>query len=78
MGQPLPSTTAGTQVSRKLLLADVANLTARSGRLPVAAHITRLERRLSEAPGQTVWEASGLGEPAGIEMLTRRTAESEQ
>jgi transposase-like protein len=48
---PHPGTTAGTQVSRKSLLADVANLTARNGRL--SAHITRLERRLSKALGQT-------------------------
>jgi hypothetical protein len=51
----------GTQVSRKLLLADVANLPARKGRL--AAQFTRLERRLSETLGQTAWEASGLGAP---------------
>ncbi len=37
---------------------------ARNGRL--AAHITRLERRLSEALGQTAWEASGLDAPAHI------------
>ncbi|MDQ0701098.1 hypothetical protein QF048_007625 [Streptomyces sp. W4I9-2] len=43
---------------------EVANLMARNGRL--AAHITRLERRLSEALGQTVWEASGLDAPAHI------------
>ncbi|GAA1310879.1 hypothetical protein GCM10009647_034180 [Streptomyces sanglieri] len=75
-GQPPPSTTAGTQVSRKSLLADVANLTARNGRL--SAHITRLERRLSEALGQTAWEASGLGAPADIETLTHRIGELEQ
>ncbi|MFI6730871.1 hypothetical protein NRF20_44145 [Streptomyces sp. R-74717] len=69
-GQPLPGTTAGTQVSRKSLLADVANLTARNGRL--VAHITRLERRLSEALGQTAWKASGLGAPADVANLTAR------
>lgn len=75
-GRTPPGTTAGPQVSRKSLLADVANLTAHNGRL--AAHITRLERRLSEALGQTVWESSGLGAPADIETLTRRTTELEQ
>lgn len=65
-----------TQVSRQSLLADVANLTARNSRL--SAHITRLERRLSEALGQAVWEASGLGAPADVETLTRRVAELEQ
>lgn len=74
--RPPPGTTAGTQVSRKSLLADVANLTARNGRL--SAHISRLERRLSEALGQAAWEASGLGAPADIETLTRRTIELEQ
>jgi cell division protein FtsB len=76
VGQPWPGTTAGAQVSRKSLLADVANLTARNGRL--AAHITRLERCLTEALGQTTWETSGLGAPADIETLTRRTTELEQ
>ncbi|MFF1546565.1 hypothetical protein [Streptomyces sp. NPDC058291] len=57
-------------------LADVANLTTRNGRL--AAHITRLERCLSEALGRTAWEASGLGAPADIETLARRTTELEQ
>ncbi|MFF8366834.1 hypothetical protein ACF05F_33135 [Rhodococcus erythropolis] len=75
-GQPPAQTTTGTQVSRKSLLADVANLTARNGRL--SAHITRLERRLSETLGQTAWEASGLGAPADVETLTRRTTELEQ
>ncbi|MER7750267.1 helix-turn-helix domain-containing protein [Streptomyces bacillaris] len=69
--QPPTGTTIGTQVSRESLLADVANLTARNVRL--AAHITRLERRLSEALGQAAWEASGLGAPADIETLTRRS-----
>jgi cell division protein FtsB len=57
-------------------MADVANLTARNKRL--SAHITRLERHLSGALGQTAWEASGLGAPADIETLTRRTTELEQ
>ncbi|MFD8421775.1 hypothetical protein [Streptomyces sp. NPDC059466] len=56
---PPPGTATGTQVSRKSLLADVANLTARNRRL--SAHVARLERHLSEALGQTAWEASGLG-----------------
>ncbi|MFI1728915.1 hypothetical protein ACH40E_06675 [Streptomyces acidicola] len=74
--EPPPGTATGTQVSRKSLLADVANLTARNRRL--SAHITRLERHLSEALGQTVWEASGLGAPADIETLARRTTELQQ
>jgi uncharacterized small protein (DUF1192 family) len=74
--EPPPGATAGSQVSRQSLLADVANLTARNGRL--AAHITRLERRLSEVLGQAAWEASGLGAPADVETLTRRIDELEE
>ncbi|MFJ7497380.1 hypothetical protein ACIQZB_40945 [Streptomyces sp. NPDC097727] len=74
--EPPLSTASGTQVSRKSLQADVANLTARNRRL--SAHIARLERHLSEALGQTAWEASGLAAPADIEILTRRTTELEQ
>ncbi|MEU3071647.1 hypothetical protein ABZ712_32950 [Streptomyces sp. NPDC006906] len=74
--EPPPGATVGTQVSRQSLLADVANLTARNSRL--SAHITRLERRLSEALGQAAWEASGLGAPADIETLTRQVTELEQ
>ncbi|MEV8129027.1 hypothetical protein AB0P07_34095 [Streptomyces sp. NPDC085944] len=65
-----------TQVSSKSLLADVANLTARKGTL--AAHIARLERRLSEVLGQAAQDASGLCAPADIKMLTCRTTGSEQ
>ncbi|MEU7025069.1 DUF6262 family protein [Streptomyces sp. NPDC046275] len=75
-GEPPPGATAGTHVSRRSLLADVANLTARNGRLTV--HITRLERRLSEALGQAAWEASGLGAPADVDTLARRVSELEQ
>ncbi|MET8295849.1 hypothetical protein ABZW02_17475 [Streptomyces sp. NPDC005180] len=71
-GPPDPSAGRWLRL-RKSLLADVANLIARNGRL--AAHITPLERRLSEALDQTAWEASGLGSPADIETLTRRASE---
>ncbi|MFD9841030.1 hypothetical protein [[Kitasatospora] papulosa] len=74
--EPPPGLTAGTQVSRQSLLADVANLTARNGRL--AAYITRLERRLSDSLGQAAWEASGLGAPADIDTLNRRITELEE
>ncbi|WP_234021354.1 hypothetical protein [Streptomyces sp. 142MFCol3.1] len=74
--EPPPGAAAGTQVSRQSLLADVANLTARNSRL--SAHITRLERRLSESLGQAAWEASGLGAPADVETLTRQVTELEQ
>lgn len=70
--EPPPGPANGTQVSHKSLMADVANLTARNRRL--SAH----ERHLSESLGQTAGEASGLGAPADIETLTRRTTELEQ
>lgn len=60
-------------VSRQSLLADVANLTARNNRL--SAHITRLERRLSETLRPAAWEASDLGAPADGETLTHRVTE---
>lgn len=44
----------------------------------MSAHVTRLQRRLSEALGQAAWEASTLGTPADIETLTHRTTELEQ
>ncbi|MGW5970514.1 hypothetical protein [Streptomyces sp. NPDC055186] len=74
--EPPPGTTAGTQVSRQSLLADVADLTARNSRL--SAHNARLERCLSEALRKAAWEASGLGAPADVETLTRRVTEPEQ
>ncbi|MER7539737.1 hypothetical protein ABTX77_33930 [Streptomyces sp. NPDC097704] len=76
VAEPPPGAAAGSHVGRQPLPADVANLTARNGRLSV--HITRLERRLSEALGQAVWGASGLGAPADVETLTRRIGEPEQ
>ncbi|MFF9352420.1 hypothetical protein [Streptomyces sp. NPDC014734] len=75
-GRPPPGTTGGTQVSRKSLLADVVNLTARSGRL--AACITRLERRLSEVLGQTARGSLRPRRPADVETLTRQIAELER
>ncbi|MER6531359.1 hypothetical protein [Streptomyces sp. NPDC001508] len=74
--EPPPGAAAGSRVGRQSLPADVANLTARNSCL--SAHITRLERRLSKALGQTVREASGLGAPADVETLTRRIGELEQ
>lgn len=60
----------------QVVLADVANLTARNSRL--SAHITRLERRLSKILGQAAWEASGLGAPPDVKTLTHRVTELEQ
>lgn len=66
----------GPQVSRKSLLADLANLTERNTRM--ARHITQLERRLSETIGQETWHESGLGAPTDLEAVQQRVAELEQ
>jgi cell division protein FtsB len=64
-----------TQVSRQSLLADLANLRAHNERL--RRQVTKLARRLSEALGEEVFRASGLGGPDDTEQLRRRAAELE-
>ncbi len=66
----------GPQVSRRSLLADLANLTERNTRM--ARRIAQLERRLSAALGQETWHDSGLGAPADVEAAQQRVAELEQ
>jgi AcrR family transcriptional regulator len=66
----------GPQVSRKSLLADLANLTERNTRM--ARRITQLERRLSETIGQDTWRESGLGAPPDVDAAQQRAAELEQ
>lgn len=66
----------GAQVSRRSLLADLANLTERNTRM--GRHITQLERRLSETLGHQAWQASGLGAPADIDTLQQRIVQLEQ
>jgi transposase-like protein len=66
----------GPQVSRASLQADLANANARLTRQ--TAHITQLERRLSEALGEQVWRESGLGTPTDVDQLQRRVTELEQ
>src|SRR6266540_7403488 len=65
-----------TQVSRQSLLADLANLRAHNERL--RRQVTTLARRLSEALGEQVFQASGLGGPDQTEQLRRRVGELEQ
>jgi len=64
-----------TQVSRQSLLADLANLRAHNERLR-----RHNAKRLSDALGEEVFRASGLGGPAAdeTEALRRRVAELEQ
>jgi len=65
-----------TQVSRQSLLADLANLRAHNERL--RRQVTKLARRLSEALGEEIFRASGLGDPDHTETLRRRVNELEQ
>jgi cell division protein FtsB len=74
--QPDASLPRSTQVSRQSLLADLANLRARNERL--RRQVNKLARRLSEALGEEVFRASGLGGPDDTEELRRRVAELEQ
>ncbi|WSL89547.1 TetR/AcrR family transcriptional regulator (plasmid) [Streptomyces sp. NBC_01724] len=66
----------GPAVSRASLQADLAAADARTARL--AAHIRRLEGRLSEALGEQVWRESGIGGPDGTEQLQARITTLEQ
>lgn len=65
-----------TTASRKSLLAELANTTERNRRQ--AQHITHLEKRLSEALGQSVWQDTGLGPPPDIDTLQRYNTHLEQ
>jgi hypothetical protein len=73
-----PPTTAagGPGPSRESLLADLANLQQRNARM--AATIAALERRLSQALGETAWRESGLGAPVDIDTLQRKIDTLEQ
>jgi cell division protein FtsB len=75
-GQPDASMPRTTQVSRQSLLADLANLRAHNERL--RRQVSKLAKRLSEALGEEVFRASGLGGPDDTEQLRRRVAELEQ
>lgn len=65
-----------TQVSRQSLLADLANLREHNERL--RRQNAKLARRLSEALGEEVFRASGLGGPDDTEELRRRVGDLEQ
>jgi regulator of replication initiation timing len=74
--QPEASMPRTTQVSRQSLLADLANLRAHNERL--RRQVTKLSRRLSEALGEEVFRASGLGGPDDAEQLRRQVGDLEQ
>ena len=74
--QPDASMPRTTQVSRQSLLADLANCRAQNERL--RRQVTKLASRLSEALGEEVFRASGLGGPDDTEQLRRQVGELEQ
>jgi hypothetical protein len=63
-------------VSRESLIADLVNLQARNERM--AQTRAALEQRLSEAFGEAIWKASGLGAPLDMEALHQRIRDLEQ
>ncbi|MFF5287348.1 hypothetical protein [Streptomyces sp. NPDC013171] len=73
-----PATPSGTgpTVTSASLQADLANAGARSARL--ATRVQQLEERLSEALGEEIWRASGLGPPADVAELNSRITRLEQ
>ena len=64
------------RINRKSLLADLANLHAQSERL--RRQVNKLAQRLSEALGEEVFRASGLGQPDDTEQLRQQVAALEQ
>jgi hypothetical protein len=74
--QPDASMPRTTAVSRQSLLADLANLRGHNERL--RRQVNKLARRLSDALGEEVFRASGLGGPDDTEQLRRRVSELEQ
>ncbi|MGW7316135.1 hypothetical protein [Streptomyces sp. NPDC054865] len=71
-----PEGSTGPMVSRRSLLADLANLTDRSTRQ--ARHIVQLEQRLSHILGQDAWRATGLGGPTDIDALQQKITHLEE
>lgn len=65
-----PPAAGAATVSRASLEADLHAAQQRSARY--AAHVQRLERRLSELMGQHTWRESGLGAPDDLDQLHGR------
>jgi hypothetical protein len=65
-----PQDGVGPSASRASLQADLANSQDRCKRL--ANHISLLEKRLSAAIGEEVWNRSGLGSSIDVEDLHRQ------
>jgi hypothetical protein len=67
---------AGPAVTRASLQADLLAAHDRATRLH--SRVQHLEQRLSEAPGEHAWHASGLGAPADIDALHQQINRLEQ
>jgi hypothetical protein len=63
-------------ISTASLRAEVANLQAQNTRL--VRHITKLEHRLSDTLGATIYQASGIGAPDSTAEQQHRITELEQ
>jgi hypothetical protein len=74
--EPVSADGTGPAVTRASLQADLLAAHERAVRLNT--RIQHLERRLSEALGEEVWRASGLGAPADIDALNQTIAHLEQ
>ena len=71
-----PGAGTGPAVTRASLQADL--LAAHQRALRLTARIQQLETRLSEALGDQAWRESGLGAPAGIDVLNHKIANLDQ
>jgi hypothetical protein len=72
----VPSAAMGPAVSRASLQADLLNSQQRSTRL--ADRVRQLERRLSEALGDQIWQESGLGASENTACLQQQIVTLEQ
>ncbi|MGH2835872.1 MAG: DUF6262 family protein [Solirubrobacteraceae bacterium] len=70
-----PTAAHTSTVSRASLEADLHAAQQRNARY--AAHVQRLERRLSELMGEQTWRESGLGAPDDIDQLHGRISSLE-
>ncbi|MDQ2790914.1 MAG: hypothetical protein M3Y73_14860 [Actinomycetota bacterium] len=73
---PAAGDTPGPTVTRASLQADLLAAGERAQRLH--DRVRHLEKRLSEALGEKVWQESGLGVPADIDALNQTVSRVEQ
>lgn len=73
---PTPADTGGPTVTRASLQADLLAAGERAQRLNT--RIRQLEKRLSEALGETIWQESGLGVSGDVDKLNQTITQLEQ